>query len=258
LIKERGMIRSNIILFFFIMLLIPAASYGIGFELAVGGWYTSPLGEISYDPGDLDIMIDLENDFAYEEEWNLSGRVKLEVPIVPNIYLMATPLEYEETGSKDTSFTFGDVDFSAGTDLESKLTMKMYDVGLYYGLPFLELATSGIFDVELGVNARILDIEASIEQDSLEESDDFTGAYPLAYLGARVSPIDNLAFEVEARGITYSDVTLLSAIGRMKISPIGPLFIAGGYRYEMLDVEINDFVVDTQFKGPIAEAGFQF
>lgn len=240
------------------MLLIPAASYGMGFELAVGGWYTSPQGELSYDSAEPDIMIDLEDDFAYDDEWNLSGRAKLEIPIVPNIYLMATPLKYEETGSKDTSFTFGDVEFSAGTDIESKLTLKMYDVGLYYGLPFLELATAGIFDVELGVNARILDIEASIEQDSLEESDDFTGAYPLAYLGARISPVDNLAFEVEARGITYSDVTLFSAIGRLKISPIGPLFIAGGYRYEILDVEIDDFVVDTHFKGPIAEAGFQF
>lgn len=252
------MLRSNIITFFFIVLLIPAASYGMGFELAVGGWYTSPQGEFSYNSAEPDIMIDLEDDLAYEEEWNLSGRVKLEVPIVPNVYLMATPLEYEETGRKDTSFTFGDVDFSAGTDIESKLTMKMYDVGLYYGLPFLELSTAGIFDVELGVNARILDIEASIEQNSLEESDDFIGLYPLAYLGARVSPIDNLALEVEARGVTYSDVTFISAIGRLKISPIGPLFISGGYRYEMLDIEINDLVVDTHFNGPIAEAGFQF
>jgi outer membrane protein len=256
--KENTMKLSKIAGFVFIALLLPAASYAIGFEVAVSGWYPSPQGEISYNPIDAGDVIDLEDDLGYEDTGHISGRAKLEIPIIPNIYLMATPLEFDDIGTKDIVFNFGETTFSAGVDLQSTLTLNMYDVGLYYDIPFLELASSGVFSVELGLNARIFDATVTIEQASLEESEDYVTGCPLAYIGVRVSPIDSLAFEAEARGVTYSDITVLSAIGRVKLSPFGPLFVAGGYRYELLDIEIQDVVVDAQFCGPFAEVGIQF
>lgn len=250
--------RSKIAWILFIVLLLPAASYALGFEVAVSGWYPSPQGEISYNPIDVGDIIDLDDDLGYEDTWHVSGRAKLEIPIIPSIYLMATPLGFDETGNKTQSFTFGDMSFSGGVDFESKLTLNMYDIGLYYDIPFLELASAGIFSVELGLNARIFDTEVTIEQGSIKESEDYVAACPLGYIGLRVSPIDTLAFEAEVRGVSYSDITIVSAIGRVKLSPLGPLFIAGGYRYEMLDVEIEDVVLDINFGGPFAEVGIQF
>ncbi len=249
---------SKIAGFVFIALLLPAISSAIGFEVAVSGWYPLPQGELSYKPIDAGDVIDLEDDLGYEETWHLSGRAKLEIPIIPNIYLMATPLEFDDIGTKNVSFNFGDTTFSADVDIESTLTLNMYDIGLYYDIPFLELASSGVFSVELGLNARIFDASVTVEQGSLEETEDYVTGCPLVYMGVRISPTHTLAFEAEARGITYSDITVLSAIGRVKISPFGPLFVAGGYRYELLDIDIQDVVVDAQFSGPFAEAGIQF
>ena len=203
-------------------------------------------------------MIDLEDDLAYEDTWHVSGRAKLEIPIIPDIYIMATPLGFDETGYKAQSFTFGDVSFAGGVNFESEITLNMYDIGLYYDIPFLELASAGIFSVELGLNARIFDTKVTIEQGSIMESEDYLTACPLGYVGMRVSPVDKLAFEAEVRGVSYSDITIVSAIGRAKFSPLGPLFIAGGYRYEILDIEIEDVVLDIQFSGPFAEVGIQF
>ena len=256
--KENTMKLSRIAGFVFIALLLPAALYAVGFEVAVSGWYPSPQGEVSYNPIGSGDVIDLEDDLGYEDTWHLSGRAKLEIPIIPSIYLMATPLEYDDIGTKNVEFNFGDTTFSADIALESTLTLNMYDIGLYYDIPFLELATSGILSVELGLNARIFDTAVTIEQGVLEESEDYVAGCPLAYIGMRVSPIDSLAFEAEARGVTYSDITVLSAIGRLKLSPFGPLFVAGGYRYEAIDIEIEDIVVDVQFGGPFAEVGMQF
>ena len=256
--KEITMKLSKIAGFVFLALLLPIASHAVGFEVAVSGWLPSPQGEISYNPITDDDVIDIEDDLGYEDDRHVSGRVKLEIPIIPNIYLMATPLNFDEPGSKEQEFDFGDTTFSAGIDFESTLTLNMYDIGLYYDVPFLELASAGIFSVELGLNARIFDTAVSIEQGILKETEDYIAACPLGYIGLRASPIDSLAFEAEARGVSYSDITVLSTIGRVKLSPFGPFFVAGGYRYELLDIEIEDVAVDIQFNGPFAEAGIQF
>jgi len=233
-------------------------SYAIGFEIAANAWYPSSPGEVSNDPIFPRDILDIKDDLGYGKDWRVSGRAKLDIPLLPNIYLMATPLEYDGTGIKNSIFKFGDMYYGADNYFDSKLTLNMYDVGLYYGIPFLELASAGIFNVELGLDARILDASIEVKQGIVVESKKFKTAYPLVYVGARVCPISKLAVEAEARGVSYSNINILSLIGRIKISPFGPLFIAGGYRYESFDIKVKDITLDAAFKGPFAEAGIQF
>jgi len=241
-----------------IALLLPAMTHALGFEIAANGWYPSSPGEASYDslvPSDI---LDIEDDLGYGKNWRVSGRAKLEIPLMPDVYLMATPLEYDGTGIKNSIFKFGDIYFDPDTYFDSKLTLNMYDVGLYYGIPFLELASAGIFNVELGLDARIFDARIEIKQGDIVKEKRFKTTLPLVYVGARVCPISILALEAEARGISYSDIKIMSLIGRVKIRPFGPVFIAGGYRYEIFDIDVKDVTLDAAFKGPLAEVGIQF
>ena len=249
---------SKYICIILIALLTPAMSHAVGLEVAVNGWYPSSPGEASYDAYLPTDILDIEDDLGYTKNWHVSGRAKLEIPLLPNLYLMATPLEYDGTGSKGNIFKFGDYYFNADTFFDSKLTLNMYDIGLYYGIPFLELASAGIFNVELGLDARIFDARVEVKQGAFVEEKKFQTTLPLVYVGARVSPVSSLAVEAEARGVSYSGNRILSLIGRIKISPFGPVFVAGGYRYEIFDIEIRDVYLDAAFKGPFAEAGFQF
>jgi hypothetical protein len=40
--------------------------------------------------------------------------------------------------------------------------------------------------------------------------------------------------------------------------PFGPLFMAGGYRYDNRKIDYKDVDVDADIKGPFVEVGFEF
>jgi hypothetical protein len=80
----------------------------------------------------------------------------------------------------------------------------------------------------------------------------------MLYLGARAEPVKWLAFEGEGRGIGYKGDHYISLIGRLKVRPFGPFFIAGGYRYDDVEIDHQDVVVEADFSGPFAEVGFEF
>ncbi len=249
-----------IILFF--MLIVPTASYALGLELAVGGWKQSPKGDLSYEPLTVNDELDLERDANYDDESRFTGRLKIDMPLViPNIYLMATPMEFDGTGLKTVDFKFGDVlNFQANVPFYSKITLDHYDIGFYYGIPFIETISAETVNFDVGLNIRIFDFEFQVKQDAtgLEESEDFTLPLPMAYLALQIMPVDKLAIEAEARGISYSGNHLYSLVGRVKFNIFGPVFASAGYRYDTLKLDEEDVEVEVDFSGPFIEAGFKF
>jgi outer membrane protein len=251
--------------FLFISLMCsPALAAGI--EVAVGGWQQSPTGDMSYKAEDSFDQLDLENDLGYESENRFMGRLKVELPLFfPNIYLVAAPMEFEGTGSKSVDFTFGDQTFSADADIDSNVTLNQYDLALYWGIPFLRTASAGIFNIDLGINARMVDFSAevtgasaSIPGESIHEEESLSLVVPMVYMAFQIMPTDRLAIEGEVRGIAIGGNSLYSFIGRLRVHPYGPLFVAGGYRIDSLDVDEDDVEVDVDFSGPFLELGLKF
>ncbi|MEW6674984.1 MAG: hypothetical protein AB1348_03035 [Nitrospirota bacterium] len=90
-------------------ILIPQVASATGLEAAIGLWNQDPQGDIAYKGA----ALSLENDMKYSEKTRFFGRAKIDMPlIIPNIYLMATPMKFDGTGSKDVNFTFGDKTFT--------------------------------------------------------------------------------------------------------------------------------------------------
>jgi outer membrane protein len=238
----------------FILLALPGLSYGIGFEVAAGGWYQDPSGTLAFGPIPPNDFLDLEDDLGYDEEMNFLGRVKLDIPFIPTIYAVATPMKFD--GDVSSSFTFGGQSFTAGASSEMKL--NQYDIALYYGLPFLETATMGVFNIDLGLDVKIIDFSVEVEQGAIREEENFTLPVPLVYIGMQLKPLDYLAFEAEGRGIAFEGDHYYDLIGRVKVKPFGPFFIAGGYRYQDLDFDEDGVIVDEEIGGPFVEAGLEF
>ncbi|MFO7559768.1 MAG: TIGR04219 family outer membrane beta-barrel protein [Desulfobacterales bacterium] len=247
-------------------LMFPAAASalpGIDIEAAVGGWQQTPSGDLSYVSGvpGIEDTLDLEDDFGFEEEIRMIGRLKIDIPVIPTIYVVAAPMEFEGD-SESIGFTFGDQDFQVGS-ISSKLTLNQYDIGLYYGIPFLKTATLGKLNIDIGLNVRIADINAEVTGQTLAgarvtESKSVVAPIPMLYLAAQFKPVDRFALEVEARGISTGDDKIYSLVGRVKVKVLGPAFAAGGYRYDVIDIDEEDLVVNTNFGGPFLEAGVQF
>lgn len=245
-----------------ILLLFSSAStaFAMGLEVAVGGWQQNPQGKIFSDVIAEADALNLEKDLKYGSEIRVFGRAKIDMPsFLPDIYLMATPMAFEGTGSKDITFSFGGGTFNAGVPFFSKVTLDHYDIALFYGLPFISSATAGVFNLEFGVNARIVDFKAEFDQEdtATSGSESFVLTVPMLYLGAQLRPVDWLSLEAEGRGVTFRNDYFYSVIGRVKVKPIGPLFVAGGWRYDDVDIEEETVRAKVQFSGPFLEAGLE-
>ena len=142
---------------------IPRIAASAGMEIAVGLWYQDPSGYMGYKGETLSV----ENELKYDDETKPYGRLKINTPLaLPNIYLMATPMKYEGRGEKNLNFTFGDVTFNGSVPFDSKVKLDHYDIGLYYGLPFLKPLTLNMLNVDIGIDARVVDFKAEVNQQS--------------------------------------------------------------------------------------------
>ena len=243
------------------LLFIPTTALAWGVEIAGGAWYQSPSGNLSFDETTHADDLDLEDDLNYDDKWQPNGRLKIDMPLfIPNIYIMATPMKWDESGSKDVSFKFGGETFSGGVDFDSKFKMNHLDVALFYGLPFIKTATAGVLNIDLGLNFRLLDVKAEIKQKDLglKESESYFLPLPMVYGAMQIVPVEWLGLEFEGRGVAYSSNYYVSLIGRLKVKPFGPFFVAGGYRYDTVKIDYQDIDIDTEFQGPFAEAGLDF
>ena len=254
--------KKIVLIFCFVFILfIPTICHAWGLEIAGGAWYQRPSGTMSFDETTNVDDLDLEDDLNYDDKWRPFGRLIIDMPLfLPNIYLMYTPMKWDETGRKNVNFNFGGQEFQANVDFNSKLKINHADVALFWGLPFLKKATADVLNIDLGLNVRLMDVEAEIEQNDtgIRESESYFLPLPMIYAGTQIAPFKYLAIEFEGRGIGWSSNHYISLIGRLKIKPFGPIFVAAGYRYDNVKVDYQDLDIDTKFQGPFAEAGLEF
>jgi outer membrane protein len=242
------------------MIAIPYSAFALGLEAGVGYWKQTPSGSVSYspnaEPGPNDTL-DFKKDLNYESKNNAFVRVKAELPLIlPNLYFMATPMSFQGDGKKDVQFTFGDTTFNANVPFQSKVKMDHYDLALYY--TFLNMVSLGKINLDLGLNARMIKFEASVTQGAITESKSLSPVVPMAYAGLQLKPIKAFSIEGEARGIALGANHYYDFIGRVKIKPIGPIYIAGGYRSEEAKIDINSVKATVKVSGPFVEAGVSF
>lgn len=243
------------------ILSIPATSFSWGLEFAGGAWYQGPSGTMSFDKSTNEDDLDLKDDLNYDDKWKAFGRLRVDTPLFfPNIYLMYTPMKWDETGNKNVNFKFGDQEFQADTDFDSELKLNHFDVALFWGLPFINTATADVLNIDLGLNVRMMDVKAEIEQKDfdLKESVSYFLPLPMLYTGLQFKPLKYVALEFEGRGIGWSSNYYVSLIGRLKVKPYGPFFVAGGYRYDNVKIDYDDLDIDAKFQGPFAELGLEF
>jgi outer membrane protein len=231
----------------------------LGLEAAVNVWDQEPGGDFSYQGLVGQDWIDLDTEARYGREQRIGGRVKVDLPVLPNIYILATPMEFSGAGLKNSSFSFGGQSFAAG-DFTSKLSLDHYDLGLYYGFPLLKTATLNTLNLDFGVEVRRLEVRADVTQEATGQlaSVDETYYFPMGFLALQIQVLKSLALEAELRGIAYSGNHFYDLIGRVKYSLPGPVYLAGGWRHEEIELDEKDIRAELTVGGPFAELGLSF
>lgn len=234
-----------------------ANSFAVGLELAVGGWNQNPDGQFAYESLLPQDRVDLERDAGYTDQDRFTGRLNIDLPLLPSVYFMGTMMEFEGNGAKN--FTFGDAAITG--DFYSKIKFDHYDLALYYGVPLTGLVTLGTVGIDFGLNVRKLDIELAASDQSSPSVSDSTAEIiylPMGFLALQIEPTEDLAFEFEFRGVSYSDSSYYDVIGRLKLRFAGVAFAAAGWRHEVFDLNEKNIVADVTVSGPFLEAGLQF
>ncbi len=250
-------LKGTLIVFTILFLIFSALpALAIGIEAALGVWSQGPQGDMGYKGDSLSLKSDLKYSSTKTE---MSGRAKIDMPLfLPNIYLMATPMKYTGNGVKSTAFRFGNILYAANVPYSSELKLDHYDIGLYYGIPFLKTATLGKLNVDVGLNVRFMDMKGSVTQGAISESKSFMLPLPMLYAAGQLKVIGDFSVEAETRSIAYSSNHYIDVIGRLKYKVFGPAFVGAGYRYEKIKVDHSDLKVDISIGGPFAEVGVKF
>ena len=162
------------------------------------------------------------------------------VPLLPNIKVARADIRDDGVATITAPVDFEGTLFPAGSTLSTTLDLSHTDVTLYY-----EIIDIGM-DFDVGITARIMDGEATLDTESVE----IEGVVPLLYLRAKVGlPFTGTYFGAQANVVSYSgnSLTDLSAVVGWEIENfILPEFgVEVGYRRWSLKLDENDVDLDT-------------
>lgn len=245
------MLRKLPLLCFAALLCLPlTAQADEMLSLKVGYQNLTPSGQFASREGLVNTVIDLENDFGFDEEAELVAEAALQLG---SFRLSAgyMPLNYSGTSTLTRSITFNGRTFNATEQATGSLDVDLFDLGLtWYLVNIDDLPVRVQFGPELSV--KVFDGEAAIVSQTTGLSEAVSGTAPVPTLGlrARVGLADMLSLTGRVGYVEYNDNSFLDADGQVEFSPI-PLFgIFAGYRYLDVEVDEGDLFVDATFDGP--------
>ena len=226
----------------------------VGFDFGAYGWRASAEGYLQDNGTRADVEDELGLDSS-ETNTVIWAALEHPLPVLPNLKLQYTPMEFSGSGRLDNSISFDGIDFIGSERVDTDLTMDQLDVILYYEV------LDNIVDLDLGLNFKVIDGEITIVGRTSGEryQEDLPGVVPMVYLNAGVNlPITNLSLGLEASGIAYSGdryTDIKASLGYQ----VAVLKLEAGYRLQQLVVDDLDGAdVDVEVGGPFVGAALKF
>jgi hypothetical protein len=168
------------------------------------------------------------------------------------ISLAYTPIKYSGSTKLTAPVTFNGQTFTAGTDVNTDLKLRMLDLEYQYKFLDLENILAGFSLSAIG-QIKYIDGEARMEAPATATAADFKvrAPIPMVGLGAHIGLLAGL---IEARakvtGVAYSSNYLYEALADLSLTPFPFLDIHAGYKVIRLKIDRNDVFLDSQFTGP--------
>ena len=215
-------------------------------EGAVGAWNSSPTGTISYSPNSFDVV----DNAGLKDATNMYAWIYLKhpVPIVPNVRLEYVNPTFDGTVS---NITWDNDNYA---QVSNTLSLTQYDAVMYYNI----LDNTFWTTIDLGLDIKYIDGNYQVNASTVSGitapsvNEDFSLVMPLAYVRGRVQiPVTNIGIEVLARGMSYSNNTVVDAEIKidytMDFVPIVQPGIELGYRYQQVKLDAGSIGLDANF-----------
>jgi outer membrane protein len=227
-------------LLFAIVLFTPSTSHAlldlIDIDASVGVSIPTPSGSITMGTGASATPLDLVSALNLGNGSDTIAKLDFKhfIPIIPNIYLHHLPVSV----AGDKAYGAGGVNIAGTTyapsqTLHSEITINQDDLGLYWGVPFLGIATAGMLHANFGLNLRNTDFKASfkVNGSNVVNPAAFTTVIPMLYVEADFTPpfLSIMTLEVEAKTLPYAGSSISEYSAELKIKPIPVVYIGLGY-----------------------------
>ncbi len=229
-----------------------------GLYAGAHAWQSAFSGDINSN-GDADI--DIENDLGFDNEANTVIYVAVEhpVPMLPNIKIQQTAIEISGINTLSASglgFSFDDIPFDPGANIDSDVDFSHTDITLYY-----ELLDNWV-SLDLGLTARIFD--GSIEINNTVTADNASinldAKLPMIYTKAQFDlPLTGLGISVDGNFVGFGGNSLLDLNASINYEFAFGLGVAVGYRNFTLELDdVDDLDSELTIDGAYAGLTYHF
>ncbi|PHR55212.1 MAG: hypothetical protein COA44_10915 [Arcobacter sp.] len=170
--------------------------------------------------------------------------IKHPIPILPNLRLEYASVDF--SGASTETFIYEGNTYSANT--KTDLTLDQFDIIMYYNL----LDNTAWTTIDLGLDLKIVESKFNAtDGDGLLEpiSESETLPIPMAYARLRFElPLD-IGIEGIGKYTSYKDSKVIDYLIKLDytLTNILPIDIGleAGYRFQMFDIDGEDFDIDT-------------
>ncbi len=235
------------------ILSFPTLSMADTLSVAIGGgiWQADPSGYFrnasTGDPTDINVKDDLF--WKEEDQGYLFITFEHFVPIVPNVRIMASNLDY--SGSGIASFTLNGETFSGTVTSEGSLDQT--DVLAYWEV------LDNVVSLDLGLNLKFLDISYNVASTGVSTSDSLDATIPMLYGAVGVSPVPGLYLGIEGNYVSISGSNLTDLIAKVSYTTDYYFGVEGGYRSQSYKLDdIDGYFGKLDFEGPFLGAYLKF
>ena len=145
------------------------------------------------------------NDFSFKDEKNNNFFVALEhpIPFLPNVKIVNTELATDGYSQLTADFTFDDVDFTAGTEVNTDFDISFIDYTFYY-----ELFDNDLLTFDVGITARDFDGDIMVMtlDNSVTSTLGVTDVVPMLYVNTIIGlPFTGLNIFAEGNFLSFDD-----------------------------------------------------
>ncbi len=226
-------------------------------------------GGIGIWQGDIDGSMGLDDipittdELGIDDEQNQFFYVALEhpVPVLPNVRIQYTELDYEGFAIVDREFTWDDITFPANAPTTTELDLSQTDITLYY-----EILDNWV-SFDIGLTAKMVDGSGKVDSrpeglDPIIEETDFSGSIPLAYAMARFdlpltgSYLGGYMNYISLDGSKISDLDIKLGWQYESVLDVG--FELGYRQFKLELVDFEDANADLSFSGPYLNLAVHF
>jgi hypothetical protein len=229
-------------------------------------WYARLNGDVFAQEEGLPAQtVDLDSELGLgDAEFAHELQAYLRLPVIGIFTLGGWTTGYKGDEVLSETFTFGDVTFTAGTQVKTELELSVVYLNYEYDFSF---SLGELVKLEVGplVGVRWMFARTSIESSLVSAEEEGSGGLPVVGVHSALqitrwlradAEVLGLAFQAAERGAFY-----IEAYGEV-VAQLGPLFAGVGYKYAQLEIEDHstsvEFEADITMDGIYLTAGVRF